>query len=235
MPAGRKELSNTMSSYLEARKAYGLSREKLSNLAKLAGIRISSASIKKLEDEGDKAVGGRGISTEAVAYLDFVLGLGAAEPTDWSSIQQGAPVLVNGQKGVYSFVSEADGQVTLLNGKIATVASDSARPAARSGVPSAENAHLFEARTRGDGGTYARQVMNYVQSHAEQPHSVGAISYALSLDNGIVSRTVAVLVKSGKLEKVSRGVVKLAGGEAAMTDAEWEASVNAPAEEIPQF
>lgn len=230
-----------MSSYLEARKAFGLSREKLSNLAKLAGIRISPASIKKLEDEGEKAVGTRGISADAASYIDYVLGLGGTSDTDWSSIAQGAPVLVSGEKGVFAYHSTDGESITVFSGKFQNFSSDRVRLVAPTALPSAENAHLFEARTRGDGGAYAKQVMNYVQANAGQPHSVGALAYALGLDNGVVSRTVAGLIKSGKLTKVSRGVVTLAGApapaEAPMSDAEWESSVNAPVVEndVPQF
>lgn len=226
-----------MSSYLEARKAFGLSREKLSNLAKLAGIRISPASIKKLEDEGEKAVGTRGISADAATYIDYVLGLSDSGATDWSAVEMGAPVLVAGEKGVFAYHSADDEAVTVFSGKFRSFSYDRVRLVAPTALPSAENAHLFEARTRGDGGAYAKQIMNYISGTGSTPHSVGALAYALSLDNGVVSRTVASLIKSGKLSKVSRGVVVLAGAEApaeaAMTDAEWEASVSS--EEIPQF
>lgn len=234
-----------MSSYLEARKAFGLSREKLSNLAKLAGIVISPTSIKKLEDEGEKAVGSRGISTEAVAYIDYVLGLGSAEPTNWAAVEKGAPVIVSGEKGTFSFHSVNDnGDVTVFSDKFRSFTPDRVRLIATSSTPDASNAHLFETRTRGDGGVYARQVMSYVSSHAGTSHSVGAIAYDLGLDNGVVSRTVAGLIKSGKLSKVSRGVVTLAdsgsapaANEAGLSDAQWEASAGTEeaADEIPQF
>jgi hypothetical protein len=221
-------------SYLEARKSLGLSRERLSSLAKLAGIRVSPASIKKLEDQGEEAVGGRGLSDSVVGYINYVLGLGEFDTANWASVEKGAPVVVTGEKGVYSFISADDVNVTVFGSSLKTVSSKDARPAAPSATPSEANAHLFEKRTRGDGGVYAKQVMNYISQHADQPHSVGALAYALSLDNSIISRTITSLIKSGKLSKVSRGVVTLAG-EAVMSDAEWEASVNAPTEDIPQF
>lgn len=220
-----------MSSYLEARKAFGLSRKKLSNLAKLAGIRISPASIKKLEDDGEKAVGTRGISADAVAYVDYVLGLGSAEPTDWTNVEKGAPVIVSGEKGTFAFHSFDGSNVTVFSDKFRYFSADRVRLVAPTALPAPENAHLFETRSRGDGGVYAKQVMNYVQANASQPHSVGAIAYALGLDNGVVSRTVAGLIKSGKLTKVSRSVVTLAAAEAS---AEAPAAAS-EAEDLPQF
>ena len=215
-----------MSSYLEARKAFGLSREKLSNLAKLAGIRVSPSSIKKLEDEGEKAVGSRGLSPDVVAYIDYVLGIGSAEPTDWASVEKGAPVIVQGEKGTYSFVGlDEKGNVTVFSDKFRYFTADRVRLISPSALPAPETAHLFETRTRGDGGYYARQVLGYVEAHGDMPHSVGAIAYALGLDNGVVSRTVAGLVKSGKLSKAGRGVVTLPNSEGA----------SEAAEEIPQF
>lgn len=215
-------------SYLEARKELGLSREKLSSLAKLAGIGISPASIKKLEDDGEKVIGSRGISNEAAGYVSYVLGLSTDATIDWTSVQAGAPVVVAGEKGVFSFGSYDGTNVTVFGDKLQTVEASRARLAAHSSVPSADNAHLFEARTRGDGGVYARQVLNYVGLHADMPHGIGALAAALGLDNGVVSRTVAGLIKSGKLVKVSRGVVALGAAE----DASEAAEIAAPATEI---
>lgn len=225
-------------SYLEARKELGLSREKLSSLAKLAGIGISPASIKKLEDDGEKAIGSRGISNEAATYIAYVLGLSTDATIDWTSVQAGAPVVVAGEKGVFSFGSYDGSNVTVFGDKLQTVEASRARLAAHSSVPSADNAHLFEARTRGDGGVYARQVLNYVASHGDMPHGVGALAAALGLDNGVVSRTVAGLIKSGRLVKVSRGVVALGtvsdepeAAEIAAPEVETEAA----GDDVPQF
>lgn len=216
-------------SYLEARKELGLSREKLSSLAKLAGIRVSPSSIKKLEDDGEKAIGSRGISNEAATYISHVLGLSADTTTDWSTVQSGAPVLVAGEKGVFSFGSYDGTNVTVFGDKLQTVEASRARLAAHSSVPSADNAHLFEARTRGDGGAYARQILGFISSNPGA-HGVGAIAYSLGLDNGVVSRTVASLIKSGKLSKVGRGVVTLADGSGA-AEAALAPSPEAPAED----
>lgn len=225
-------------SYKEARKAFGLSREKLSNLAKLAGVRVSPALIKKLEDEGEKAIGSRGLNPQVIGYIDYVLGLGSYEVTDWSSVEKGAPVVVAGQKGTFSYVSVDDnGVVTVFSDKFRNFNSEDVRLVAPTALPPAETAHLFETRTRGDGGIYARQVMNYVSAHSDMPHGVGALACALGLDNAVVSRTVASLIKSGKLAKVSRGVVTLGDGSAASE----EASASAPeaqdeaGDEITQF
>jgi hypothetical protein len=224
-------------SYLEARKSLGLSRETLSNLAKLAGIRVSPTSIKKLEDDGEKVVGTRGVSNEAAAYVGHVLGLSAGS-TDWNVVQGGAPVIVNGSKGVSSFVSFDGVNVSVINdGKLQTVASSEARAAANSAVPSADNAHLFEARTRGDGGVYSKQILNFVSNNPGY-HGVGAIAATLGLDNGVVSRTVAGLIKSGKLDKVSRGVVTLGTGSAASeapVESTPEASTEAEGDDLPRF
>lgn len=226
-----------MSSYLEARKAYGLSRETLSNLAKLAGIRISPASIKKLEDDGEKAIGGRGVTEDAANYVSYVLGLSDNASVDWSSVQSGAPVTVAGEKGVLSFSSYDGLNVTVFGDKLQTVASDRVRLAAHSSVPSTDNAHLFESRTRGDGGVYARQILGFISDNPGA-HGVGALAYSLGLDNGVVSRTVAGLIKSGKLSKVGRGVVTLADAgnppEAALATSA-EARADGAVDDIPQF
>lgn len=226
-----------MSSYLEARKAFGLSREKLSNLAKLAGVRVSPTSIKKLEDEGEKVIGTRGLSAEVVGYIDYVLGIGTFEATDWSTVERGAPVIVSGEKGTFSFISADEaGNVSVFSDKFRDFSGDRVRLVAASATPSAQDAHLFETRTRGDGGVYARQVIGYVEQHASQPHSVGAIAYALGLDNGVASRTVAGLVKAGKLVKVGRGVVTLPdSGIHSPSPQEAPAAPAEGAAEIPQF
>lgn len=224
-------------SYLEARKALGLSRETLSNLAKLNGIGISPASIKKLEDEGEKVVGSRGISNEAASYVNHVLGLSADTGTDWNSVTAGAPVTVLGERGVQAFSSFDGENVTIFGDKLHTVSASSVRLAANSSVPSSDNAHLFEARTRGDGGVYARQILNFI-NNTPGYHGVGAIAATLGLDNGVVSRTVAGLIKSGKLTKVSRGVVtQVAGGvvpEASVESTDISAD-DTSGEELPRF
>lgn len=212
--------------YYLARKEYGLSREKLSNLAKLAGVRVSPTSIKKLEDEGEKAIGSRGLNEQVVGYLSYVLGIGQFEATDWSAVEKGAPVLVSGEKGSFSYISSADGNVTVFGDKFKTVPADSVRLVAPTATPSESSAALFETRTRGDGGFYARQVMSYVEQHSTQPHGVGAIAVALGLENGLVSRTVAALVKAGKLTKAGRGVVTLGNTSEAPAEAPAEAPVN---------
>lgn len=197
--------------YLEARKALGLSREKLSGLAKRAGISVSASSIKKLEDEGEKAAGGRGLSPQVVGYLNYVLGIGDFEATNWASVEKGAPVIVTGEKGTFSYVSlNDDGSVLVFGQNFRSFTADRVRLIAPTALPPTESASLFETRTRGGGGLYATEVMTYVSAHADQPHSVGALAYALGRDNGLVSRTVAGLVKAGKLAKVGRGVVTLA-------------------------
>lgn len=223
-----------MSSYLEARKAYGLSRETLSNLAKLAGIGISPASIKKLEDDGEKVVGSRGVSAAAADYVSYVLGLSDNASIDWNSVQSGAPVTVAGEKGVLSFSSYDGTNITVFGDKLQTVTSDRVRLAAHSSVPSADNAHLFESRTRGDGGVYARQILGYVTDNPGA-HGVGAIAYTLGLDNGVVSRTVAGLIKSGKLSKVGRGVVTLADGPGAADEATEAVAEAAGEADLAQF
>ena len=223
-------------SYLEARKSLGLSRETLSNLAKLAGIRVSPASIKKLEDDGEKVIGTRGVSNEAASYIGYVLGLADAN-ADWSAAQSGAPVVILGGKGVASFISTDGDSVTVFADTVKTVTVGEARLAANSSVPSADNTHLFEARTRGDGGVYAKQILNFV-NNTPGYHGVGAIAATLGLDNGVVSRTVAGLIKSGKLAKVSRGVVTQGDGSAAPETADEPVSVDAGSdagEDLPRF
>lgn len=201
-----------MSNYLEARKAFGLSREKLSNLAKLAGIRVSPASIKKLEDEGEKAVGTRGLSEQTVGYINYVLGIGDYEATDWSTVEKGAPVIVSGEKGTFSFISSDGDSVSVFGDKFRDFETSRVRLVAPTALPSEDSAHLFETRTRGDGGYYAKQVLAHMEANPGA-QGVGAIAYTLGLDNAVVSRTVAGLIKSGKLSKVGRGVVTLAGNE----------------------
>lgn len=226
-------------SYLEARKAFGLSREKLSNLAKRAGVQVSPTAIKKLEDEGEKAYGSRGLSENVVSYINYVLGIGDYQATDWSTVEKGAPVIVAGEKGTFSFVSanDTDNSIMVFGDKFRDFSKDRVRLVAPTALPDVADASLFETRTRGDGGVNARKIMGYVEQHADQPHSIGALAYALGLDSGLVSRTVAALVKSGKLTKVGRGVVTLpdapAATQASQSDEEWEASASNP--EIPQF
>lgn len=220
-----------MSDYLEARKALGLSREKLSGLAKRAGINVSPVSIKKLEDEQEKAIGSRGLSEKTVGYLNYVLGIGDFEATNWASVEKGAPVIVMGEKGTFSFVSlNDDGSVLVFSNNFRSFAADRVRLIAPTALPPTESAALFETRTRGGGGAYAQEVMTYVSAHADQPHSVGALAYALGRDNGLVSRTVASLVKAGKLQKQARGVFTLPDAPEASTAApEAPATPAAPA------
>lgn len=196
-------------SYKEARENFGLSREKLSGLAKRAGIAVSAQSIKKLEDEGEKAVGGRGLNDQVVGYLNYVLGIGDYDATDWASVEKGAPVIVSGEKGTFSFVSADEKAVTVFSDKFRYFSTDRVRLVAPTALPPVESAALFETRTRGSGGKYASQIMGYVEAHADIPHAVGSLAVALGLDNGVVSRVVASLVKSGRLSKVGRGVVSL--------------------------
>lgn len=196
--------------YVEARKALGLSREKLSGLAKRAGISVSASSIKRLEDEGEKAIGTRGLSEQTVGYINYILGVGDFETVNWSTVEKGAPVIVAGEKGTFSFVCiNDDGSVQVFGQNFRSFSLDRVRLIAPTALPPVENASMFETRTRGGGGQYAQEVLAYVQAHPGQPHSVGALAYALGRENGLVSRTVAGLIKAGKLLKVGRGVVTL--------------------------
>ena len=223
-----------MSDYKSAREAFGLSREKLSNLAKLAGVKVSPMTIKKLEDEGEKVIGSRSLGPNVVGYLNYVLGLGDYEGTDWSSVEKGAPVIVAGQKGVFSFVSiDDDGNITMFSDKFRNFHADDVRLVAPTALPSVSDAALFETRTRGDGGQYARIVMTYISDHSDAPHAVGSLAYALGLDSGVVSRTVAGLVKAGKLAKVGRGVVTLPGAVEAPAAPTAAPEVEAPAADVP--
>lgn len=218
--------------YKEAREAFGLSREKLSGLAKRAGIRVSAASIKKLEDEGEKAVGSRGLGEDVVGYLNYVLAIGDFEATDWTAVEKGAVVVVSGEKGTFSFISTDGSNITVFSDKFRYFEASRVRLVAPTALPSEDDAALYETRTRGGGGVYAGQVLTYINAHADMPHSVGALAYALGLDNGLVSRTVAGLVKAGKLSKAGRGVVTLP--TAASAPAPAEAAPEA-APEIPSF
>lgn len=199
-----------MSHYLEARKALGLSREKLSGLAKRAGINVSAVSIARLENEGDKVIGSRGLGPDVIAWMNYILGVGEFQPTDWTVIEKGAPVVVAGEKGAFSFISiDESGNVTVFSDKFRMFHSDRVRLVAPTALPPVENAAIFETRTRGSGGKYAQGVMEKINAHPDQCHSVGALAYSLGWENALVSRTVSGLVKSGKLIKCSRGVVKL--------------------------
>lgn len=199
-----------MNEYQEARKAFGLSRDTLSSLAKRAGINISAIAIARLEKEGEKALGTKGLGPEEVSYLNYVLGIGEDIDTDWSIVEKSAPVIVAGEKGTFSFVSaNEDGSITVFGTNFRSFAADRVRLIAPTALPPVENAAMFETRTRGDGGRYAKGVMTQIQAHPTQAHSVGALAYALGWENALVSRTVAGLVKAGKLVKISRGVVKL--------------------------
>jgi hypothetical protein len=51
--------------------------------------------------------------------------------------------------------------------------------------------------------------MSYIEAHADIPHAIGSLAVATGLDNGVVSRVVAGLVKAGRLTKAGRGVVTL--------------------------
>jgi hypothetical protein len=217
-------------SYKEAREAFGLSREKLSGLAKRAGIRVSAASIKKLEED-EKAAGSRGLGDDVVGYLNYVLGIGEFEATDWSTVEKGAPVVVAGEKGVFSFISTDGSTITVFSDKFRYFEANRVRLVAPTALPSEGDAALYETRTRGDGGVYAQEVLAYINQHPDMPHAVGALAYALGRDNGLISRTVASLVKAGKLTKAGRGVVTLPSGSSPAP-----APVEAPAAaEIPSF
>lgn len=217
--------------YLEARKALGLSREKLSQIAKRAGISINPVSIKRLEDEGEKAIGTRGLSVQSVDYVNYLLGVGDFEPTNWASVEKGAPVLISGEKGTFSYVSvNDDGSILVFASNFRSFEASRVRLIAPTALPPTESAALFETRTRGSGGVYAQEVLAYVSAHADQPHGIGAIAVALGRDNGLISRTVAGLVKAGKLSKVSRGVVTLPSTSTAPA-----APAEAPAAGVPSF
>jgi hypothetical protein len=199
-----------MESYLTARKALGLSREKLSGLARRAGFNISAVTIAKFESEGEKIIGTRGLSEQAADWLMSILGFGDFAEVDWATVEKGAPVVVAGEKGEFSLVSvNEDGSITVFGQNFRSFTMDRVRLIAPTALPPVENAAMFETRTRGGGGQYAQTVMTYIQAHPGQPHSVGAMAVALSMDNALVSRTTAALVKAGKLTKVGRGVVRL--------------------------
>lgn len=199
-----------MSHYLEARKSLGLSREKLSGLAKRAGINVSPVAIMRLEKEGDKAIGSRGLGPDVIAWMNYILGVGEFQPTNWNGVEKSAPVVVAGEKGSFSFVSvDENGSVTVFSDKFRMFHADRVRLVAPTALPPVESAAMFETRTRGSGGKYAQGVMERIMANPDHPHSIGALAYSLGWENALVSRTVAGLIKSGKLVKVGRGVVTL--------------------------
>lgn len=199
-------------SYLAARKALGLGREALSNLAKRAGIKVSTVSIQRLETEGEKAIGSRGLGPDTIAYLNYVLGIGSFEPTDWSSVEKGAPVVVAGEKGSFQFITvNDDGSVMVFGRNFRSFDADRVRLVSPTVTPHVASAYLFETRSRGVVNTaVGAHIMAYIMENATQPHNVGTIAYALDLDNALVSRTMGSLAKSGQIVKVHRGVYVLA-------------------------
>lgn len=221
--------------YLDSRKQLGLSRADVSAFALRAGHKLTSSAINRLEtavadSDGvlqstieDKAgnsktvatIGSRGLSEEVISYINYLFGIGEFGEIDWSGVERGAPVLVHGEQGSWSLSSaNDDGTISVFGGKGSAIsfrsfAADRVRLIAPTAMPSEDSSALFESAKRGPHGSnsiYSTSVLNYFDKNSGMAHSIGAIAYALSYDNALVSRTVAGLEKKGELLKVSRGV-----------------------------
>jgi hypothetical protein len=197
--------------YRTARESLGLSREAVSSMARRAGIKISATSLKKLEDEGAAATNGRGITVEAVTYINYLFGMGEVEPTDWTQVEKGAPVLVLGEKKKsFHFVArQDDGSVQVFGDSFRSFNQDRVRLVAPTALPPIESAGLFETRSRGTAARNGDEVMSYVEKNPDIAHGIGSIAYAVGKDNATVSRAVTALVAAGRLTKVKKGTVTL--------------------------
>lgn len=202
----------TGATYESTRLGLQLSRVRVSAMSKRAGHFMTESAIKRLEVEGSRLAGSRNYPATTLAWLEYVLGI--SDPTDavdWAAVEKGAPVLVHGEKMLYSFQAIADGGITLWGGPRSreayrTLPLDAIRLVATTATPPPEIAYLYPS-SKGNGvdSAYGKRILEYMNAHPG-PQSVGGMAYTLGIDNMAVSRVAAVLVKRGQLVKIQRGV-----------------------------
>lgn len=244
--------------WYKARIEMHLSRQELSSLAKRAGHPLSTTSITSLEEKGEEVIGKRGLRDQTMAWINYVLGLSEAN-IDWSTVEPGAPVLVTGEKGQFQLRSvNEDGVVNVFGGernkeKFRSFEKDRVRLISPTALPPETTASVFETRSKGSINAYGEKILEYFRTNGGA-HGTGAIAYNLSLDNGLVTRVIMTLLKSGDLRKVGRGVFELGDGvapeeapastngsnaKAAVTKDDGEgdkaAATAAPADSTPSF
>jgi hypothetical protein len=230
MPKSNKPLNV----YGTTRHSLALSRAEVVSLVLRAGHKISASGLTKLEEavpntsgtlistieskDGStktvETVGSRGLSEDTVAYLDYLYGLGEFDTPEFSSVERGAPVLIVGEAGQWSYSStNEDGSVQVFGGKgniasFRSFAPEKVRIVAMTALPSEDQASLFASSKRGprgSSGINGSEILAYFDKHAGIGHAVGAVAYALGLDNAVASRALAALEGKGELAKVARG------------------------------
>jgi hypothetical protein len=232
----KTKINKPLNVYGTTRQSLALSRAEVVALVLRAGHKISASGLTKLEEavpnssgilistiEDKKngttkeieTVGSRGLSEDTVAYLDYLYGLGTFDSPDFSEVERGAPVLVVGEAGQWSYSStNEDGSVQVFGGKgnvasFRSFAPEKVRIVAMTALPSEDQASLFASSKRGprgSNGASGSEILSYFDKHAGMAHAVGAVAYALGLDNAVASRALAALETKGELAKVGRGV-----------------------------
>lgn len=199
--------------YLKTRLDLGLSRADVSSMAKRAGYKISPSSVERLERRGPAALG-RGLSSGAVGWIEYIYGISDPEGiVDWERVERGAPVIVHHEKGAFQFQGVGEGGITVFGGRrneerFHTFPADRVRLVALTALPPPETARVFESRFKGSDSAYSQRIMNYVRANPGA-HSVGGMAWTLGMNNAVVSRVAAELSRRGDLHKVQRGVYVL--------------------------
>jgi hypothetical protein len=199
--------------YKALRLGLGLSRADVSALAKRAGYQLSLSSLNRLEHKGSGTIGSRGLPHAIIGWLRYIYGLDEAD-FDWMDVERGAPVVVHGEKGAFSFIAvEDDGSIATFGGarnteKFRSFPTKAVRLVAPTALPDPCSADLFDPHPRGSQSTYAARILSHIRSHPGA-HSVGALAYTLKMNNGVVSRITAHLAGEGEIVKVGRGVYVL--------------------------
>lgn len=192
----------------------GLSRADISALARRAGFSISTTTVNRLEDRG-RGVAGRGLSEESLAWLESLLGL-RDQNADWSVVEPGAPVVIEGEKGNWQFQSFSEKSATVKTWggehnreRFREFPEVAVRLVAPTTLPDPA-APVFHMKRGGGvkGLTQAARVLAHMRETGGA-HGVGAIAYSLGLGSITASKVAAHLVREGQLKKVGRGVFVL--------------------------
>lgn len=208
----------TGETYETTRLGLRMSRSKVSAMSKRAGHHITESGLKRLEAKGSN--GGRGFPASTLGWLEYLYGLSDPDGmVNWSAVERGAPVLVHGEKTLFSFHAIDQGSITIWGGRhnreeFRTLPVDSVRLVASTALPPEEIAHLYRTRKRGVDSAYGHRILDYMRTNPG-PQSVGGLAYTLGIDNMAVSRVAATLSKRGDLTKIQRGVYVLADTGAA--------------------
>lgn len=194
-----------------ARLAMGLSRADITALARRAGFAITTNTLNRIEERGQ---GGRGLTPESLAWLESLLGIREQE-NDWATVEAGAPVVIDGEKGSWQFRHYADEKVTAWGGehnreRYQDFPAKVVRVVASTTLPDPD-APVFKLKRGGGvkGVTMAARVLAHCRE-TSGAHGVAAIAYSLGVAPGTVSEVAANLVRRGDLRKVARGVFVLA-------------------------